>query len=191
MALLFGSKDSNSGDPYARPIGQLTQWEGNRPVFVGLSLVLIVIATFYMTGQWEQIQCGDEPLLIFQRQFIHVTLRHLLANLFVFFILSRVESKIGSFRFAFLLLQISVWCVVVEYAVSRLINVNCAIGFSGILFGLLVWEVMQVNEPLSATVVFTLLLIIILPSLSNPNASLMGHALGAASGALVALYYKQ
>lgn len=204
MSFLFGSKGeygkrSESGDPFVRPVGQLTQWEGdslqtlqNRPVYVVVSLGLIVIAALYMTGVWDaqNVPCGESPFLIYQRQFIHVTLKHLLANLLVFFILSRIESNIGSYRFAFLLLQISILCVVIEYGLSRFIDLNCAIGFSGVLFGLLVWELMQVNEPLSAPVVFTLLLIIILPSLSNPNASLMGHALGAATGAIVALYYK-
>lgn len=162
-----------------------------RPVFVSVSLMLIFIMVMYNYNIFTDVPCGDGVSKIVQRQFTHVSISHIMSNLFVFYLLSQMELKYGSQQFLLLLLQIVVICVGFEYLLQQITPVPCSIGFSGILFGLLAWELMQKNNH-KIDIMFIIILvgIIIAPSLTNPRASLLGHAMGAVSGLVVAQWYR-
>jgi len=110
-----------------------------------------------------------------------------MANLFAFYVLSRIEVKYGSIFFLSLIAQILVLTVLLEGLMRRFTKINCAVGWSGVLFGLAVWEIVhgkQVNNEL----LLAIIAMVVSPSLKNPQASLMGHALGAFAGFIIAQF---
>ena len=159
-----------------------------KPVFSFISVVLIIITLLYIFGYFKNVPCGSDPLKILRRQFIHSNYGHIVANLVVFYILSRIEIEFGSSVFFMIILQILVISTTLELIVHHMFNIPCSVGFSGVLFGMAVWEFMY-SRSMNYAVLLTILAIVIAPSVTNPRASLIGHSLGAFSGLLLSLYY--
>ena len=62
---------------------------------------------------------------------------------------------------------------------------RCSIGFSGVLFGLLAWEMFALQE-FEPYLFLVLLLMVVYPSIQSPQASLIGHGIGALVGVIAA-----
>jgi membrane associated rhomboid family serine protease len=118
---------------------------------------------------------------------MHMEWPHLLSNLFGLFVLSRVEKDVGSAWFLVLLATIAAVAVAIEKLVKSQtkIKVPCSIGFSGVLIGLAAWEGL-VRQKWETSALLATAGMVIGPSLSNPRASLTGHAFGAIAGIVVA-----
>lgn len=110
---------------------------------------------------------------------------------------SRLERRLGSRRFAVILLVFSIACSAIYLILAQLASEifddysyckQCAIGFSGVLFGLKV--VAQHLEGSSADRVFgvsgtwSVLLELVLIQMLAPRSSLLGHLAGVATGVL-------
>ena len=67
-------------------------------------------------------------------------------------------------------------------------RINCSVGWSGVLFGLAVWEIVKEKEKVDSSLIIAIGAMVVSPSLQNPQASLIGHALGALAGFIVAMY---
>lgn len=160
-----------------------------RPVFGTISTGLIVVMLLYAFGVLKMLPCGDGVLNSLNRTFVHADLKHILSNLFVFYILSRIEVTHGSIFFVLMLVQLMVITIVLEIIVKSIWNIPCSIGFSGILFGLAVWELIY-DRNVSLALLIGIGAMVIMPSLQNPKASLIGHSLGAFSGFILSLYFK-
>lgn len=161
----------------------------NRPVFALISSGLIFITILYVFGVLKELPCGEGPLNGLNRAFVHVDSAHIISNLFVFYILSRIEVTHGAGVFILLIVQITFIATVFELILKELIDIPCSIGFSGVLFGLAVWELLY-DKNIDLALLFGVAAMVITPSLHNPRASLIGHGLGAIAGLLVSLYYK-
>lgn len=125
-----------------------------------------------------------------KRNFYHVDSSHLYINLLTFKIMSRIETQIGSQQYLMLLLSILIISTILDYVVTLIFpKLKCSIGFSGILFGLLAWEMLTLNE--FSPYIFILLAInVISPTVRNPSASLLGHGIGAIAGIITATLHK-
>lgn len=151
----------------------------------------ILVLVFIRHGVLNhEFSCEHSMLNIAYRQFVHVELMHLLVNLYGLYALSRVENKIGLKNFLILVLSLLVVSTVLEFGASKFIDLNCSIGFSGILFGILAWELVT-GQSVDFSLIAVIIFMVIQPSMTNPKASLIGHAIGAVSGVIVGLVTKQ
>lgn len=160
-----------------------------RPVFTIIALIILAIFLFD-SRDFEKI-CGDQSLFNgFKRTFIHGNSQHIMSNLFAFYVLSRIEIQFGSAFFFGLILQILVLTVLFEAGLHYITkgNINCSVGWSGVLFGLAVWELVREKQAdgVDGALILAIVAMVVSPSLENPQASLLGHALGAFSGFIVA-----
>ena len=171
------------------PVSVGMQSAVGRPVFAFISTVLIVVAVLYGTGVLKSVPCGPGVLKGLNRTLIHANGAHIAANLFAFFVLSRIEAKYGSRFFAALLVQIAVAAAVIELTIHQFFHVPCAVGFSGILFGLTAWEMVN-SRDVNFTLLLSLAAMTVAPSLESSKVSLIGHSIGTVAGLAVALYYK-
>jgi membrane associated rhomboid family serine protease len=158
-----------------------------QPVFLIMSIILVAIFVAYRTGLFKTLPCGPGIVPAFERNFIHLDLSHLAANLGSFYVLSRIEAQNGSGNFAKTILTLLALSTAGEVIFKVGQGKNCAIGFSGILFGLIAWELINTSGRLNAQIIVSLLLAVLGTSLNNPKASLQGHALGAAAGVVAGI----
>jgi membrane associated rhomboid family serine protease len=120
---------------------------------------------------------------------VHGSSVHLLVNIFTFIQLYRLEQILGSrdyFILIMIILVLSSWLYWIMNKVLYGTYFQCSVGFSGVLFGLLVWSRMVVNGgsfDLREILLWSSLLII--PVLQNPRISLLGHLSGLLVGLLL------
>jgi len=160
-----------------------------RPVFGIITAGLITITVLYTFGFLKSLPCGEGVLKGLNRSFIHINAVHIISNLFVFYILSRIEVIHGSKVFISLIIQLSILTTFIELLLHYVVHVPCSIGFSGILFGLAVWELIY-DRSVNLALLLGISAMVVLPSLNNPKASLVGHGVGALSGLILASYYQ-
>ena len=159
------------------------------PVSILVGIILIVVFLLYNTNILTKLPCENTIPNIFAGTFTHVEMAHLLSNLFALYALSRVEEEMGSKSFRWLLIFLLVFNTLIEYVVRSIWDFKCSIGFSGILFGLITWEIVS-NKNISIEVILSIIVIVIGPSMQNKQLSLEGHAIGAVSGIVGALLWK-
>ena len=105
--------------------------------------------------------------------------------------LARVERDIGAKKFISLLLFLLVFNSIVEVAVYKIFpNIPCSIGFSGVLFGIMTWELVTTKE-LDFILLTSIVSMVAVPSIQNNNVSLIGHSIGAISGIIGGLIWKK
>jgi membrane associated rhomboid family serine protease len=159
------------------------------PMCTFISVTLVVVFLLYITTIVKTVPCGKDILSAFYSQFIHLDINHLGANLLALYSLSRVERKIGWSNFMPLLLFLMAINAVIEVGVHKIFpNVPCSIGFSGILFGILTWEMVS-SKKLDIIMFLSIVFMVIWPSMKSPKVSLSGHCIGAISGIIGGLVW--
>ncbi len=159
------------------------------PMCTFISVTLVVVFLLYITTIVKTVPCGKDILSAFYSQFVHLDINHLVANLLALYSLSRVERKIGWSNFMALLLFLMAINAVIEVGVHKIFpNVPCSIGFSGILFGILTWEMVS-SKKLDIIMFLSIVFMVIWPSMKSPKVSLSGHCVGAISGIIGGLVW--
>jgi len=162
----------------------------NFPVssFIGVSLIIVF---FLFNAQViTSIPCGKGIEDVFMSNFVHVDISHLLANLYALYALSRIEQEMGFQKFIMLLIYLLVFNTLAEFLARKIWkDMKCSIGFSGILFGMLTWELVA-KKKFDMQLMLAIVLMVVGPSLQNKRASLSGHVVGAVSGIIGALIWK-
>lgn len=161
-----------------------------RPVTAFVTTILIVVMLLYSIGLLKDLQCGKTVINGLNRSFIHADWQHIMGNLFAFFVMSRIEANHGSKFFAILIAQILALETIIELMARQFFDLNCSIGFSGVLFGLVAWELIN-DKDLDLALFLGLGAMVVAPSMENNRASLVGHFIGALSGVIVGMYYKK
>ena len=141
----------------------------------------IIIVCYYL---FSTIDCRKSlgPTLV--RTFQHAGPYHLIINLMALPQVAALEKDVGSCTLLILvsLLIIGTTSLEMMFPPSR-----CAVGLSGILFGILTWEAFRVRHVQDAAILVSVYL---LSSALLPNVSFWGHAQGVATGALVWFVFK-
>ena len=161
-----------------------------KPVSLIIAILLVII-NFGTQNNIANIAniCENNFLNSIFRNFYHVNTAHLIINLFSFYVLSEVEILIGSGQYIILLLTILLISSILDFIITLLFpNITCSIGFSGILFGLLAWEMMALHN-FNFFVLMLLIFNVITPTMINPRASLIGHSIGAFSGVIAFFFF--
>jgi len=160
------------------------------PVSLFLAVSIVVVFALYVTTSIKTIPCGKDILSSFYNNFVHIEPYHLMANLFALYALARVERDIGPKRFGFLIVFLLLFTSIAEVIGHKLFsNLPCSIGFSGILFGVMAWE-LTTKKDFDIFIVLSIVGIVVTPSMQDPKASLVGHAVGAIAGIIGGILWK-
>lgn len=163
----------------------------SRPVSLVVGLLLVLVWVFTLQGLNLDEICGKGFAKALARNFVHLNLFHLLVNLYALEALSRIELYLGSGSYLILLFIILLLASTMEFLLNETMpSLRCSIGFSGVLFGLLAWELMVMGQ-FQPYLFLVLLVMVVFPTLQNPQASLIGHGLGALAGVLTALVWRK
>jgi hypothetical protein len=160
------------------------------PVSLFLSVSIVLVFALYVTTVLKTIPCGRNILSSFCGNFVHIDLFHLAANLVTLYTLTRVERDIGAKRFSLLILFLLIFTSVMEVIAHKIFpDIACTIGFSGILFGIMAWE-LTTKRGLDLLVVISIVGVAVMPTIQNPKrASLLGHLVGVLSGIIGGLLW--
>ena len=153
------------------------------PVTLISGLIMGLITLMYTFGQLQSLPCDQDLGSAFLRNFIHVDWLHLILNMYTFYRLMPIELIFGSSFYLILLGFLILFQTIIEWIINLYFEINCSIGFSGILFGLFTWMILSLRgqdwKMLSA-----LILSIFASSARDPRLSLLGHLMGVVSGLL-------
>lgn len=160
------------------------------PVSVLLAVTMVVVFSLYVTNLLKTVPCGKKGLSILLGNFVHVDFYHLVANLFALYSLSRIEVRLGWKKFIGLVVFLLAFNTVAEVAVHMAYpDIPCSIGFSGVLFGMMTWELVSTKQ-LDIMLLLSIFTTVVYPSLTSTKASLSGHLVGAVSGIIGGLLWK-
>ena len=161
------------------------------PVSVLIAVSIIVIFSLYATTALKEIPCGKDVMSIFYGNFVHIDIYHLISNIFALYALSRVEVSVGGKQFVALIVFLLMFNTIAEVLMYRIFKgLQCSIGFSGVLFGVATWE-MVTNQDFDWVLITSLITMVAGPTIQNPKASLMGHAVGAVAGVIGGLLWSR
>jgi membrane associated rhomboid family serine protease len=161
----------------------------NNPITSFLSVSIVIIFSLYFTNTIKSVPCETDLGSIFISNFIHTDFLHICSNLYGLYSLSRVEQRIGSKKFFILIIYLLIINTVFETILHKLIKTPCSIGFSGVLYGVLTFELFSNLKSIDITLVSAVVLNIIISKISSKNSSLSGHLIGALTGVIGGLLY--
>lgn len=161
------------------------------PVTVFLAVSIVIVFSLYVTTWIKIVPCGKDIMSIFTSNFVHLDPYHLMSNLFALYALSRVEQQIGAKKFIGLIIFLLIFTTFVEVLVHKIYTqIPCSIGFSGVLFGIMAWELVT-NRELDLILVLAIIIMVAVPSIQSEKVSLLGHAVGAIGGAVGGLIWNR
>jgi membrane associated rhomboid family serine protease len=160
------------------------------PVCTSISICMLIIFLLFNYKVISSIPCGKNVYEITMSNFVHTDTAHLLSNLYALYAISRLEKEMGFIPFMWLLIFLISSNTIMELFVRSVCkNINCSIGFSGILFGLFTWELVS-NNKLDIELLLAIVIMVVGPSLKSSNISLSGHILGAVTGIIGGVMWK-
>ena len=172
------------------------------PVTNGVIIICTIIYLLFAsdTLKMDRTYCyrsGEKDLNYYLKRFattfIHLGVQHLLVNMIAMQNMREYESKMGSGKYAFLILVFAIVSTLISETVYTIIGVKerCAIGFSGVLFALMAYDYQYGNRASfmgkDMDYLATVALNIILIQVSVPNISFVGHVSGFITGVLALL----
>lgn len=160
------------------------------PISSFIATSLVVIYLLFNMNILSEIPCGKNIGNVFFSNFTHIEYSHLISNIYSLYAISRIERQLGMKKFICLLIFLLMFNTIVTWLARLYIkNWNCSIGFSGILFGLLSWEIFS-NKSVDINIIISIVILVITPSINGKNISFIGHLLGAISGIIGGLLWK-
>ena len=127
----------------------------DKKVSLYIALINIIVYFLYKIELFKEIPCQDDLISNIQRDFIHIKFTHLLLNLTGLYVLSNIEKIIGTDKFLKLLVFIIIITSLIE---TQFYNSYCSIGFSGILYALLAYQ-MLILKKIGVDVIIVLILL--------------------------------
>jgi len=161
-----------------------------RPVSAFILTILIIIFLLSITTILKINICNKDFISNLYSNFIHVEILHLLSNIYGLYVLSRIEEKIGYKKFIFLILMLIILNTLFETLLHKIIDINCSVGFSAILFGMLSWEICSGCKNFNYEIIVAIVLNIISSKYINLNTSIISHLMGLISGFIIGQFYR-
>ena len=161
---------------------------------LSVSLIIIIIYSLYKTTIFKNIPCNNDIVSILSSTFIHTDGAHLIANLYGMYAVSNIETDIGTENFVWLFVFILSFSTIFEYIIRETFDTKCSIGISGILMGLLTWNIIISNKVNGKHNIESIIAIVILvgyPSIKCKNTSFVGHLVGSLAGFVATIFYKR
>jgi membrane associated rhomboid family serine protease len=153
-------------------------------------IVAFTLIAFHFFGGQSYLNCNDTSA---GRQVIHSMLHgnlfHLFVNILTFIQLYRLEQMLGARNYFVLIIIILILSSLLYWVLNKFLygsEVVCSVGFSGVLFGLLVWSRMMLGGGSFDLKELALwFAVLVIPVLQNPQISLLGHLSGLIVGVLL------
>lgn len=160
-------------------------------VSVFIAVFMIIIFSLYTTKAIVSLPCDKNMTDIFLNSFIHIDSFHLFINLYTLYTFSRIEILLGTKKFFMLITFLLFMNTIFKNIMHKITNkIPCSIGFSGVLFGIMSWEIVT-NKGFDINTASSIMLLVILPSLQLKNISFTGHFIGAISGIISGLLFNK
>ena len=144
-----------------------------------VSLLIVVVYLLQIVAD-----CGEGIFNSFIRTLVHGDSAHLIFNLLSF---SNVSQMLNSvvMRSHYILVLMLIWMldVIVDAILTHYKLKWCAVGFSGVIFGLITY--LYLYAKIDPVEMFKSIALLLLPGLIYPNISNVGHIVGIFNGALV------
>lgn len=160
------------------------------PICSFISVLIIIIFSLYASNAIKTVPCEKDMTSIFISQFIHTDFFHLASNLYGIYSLSRVEYKYGGKKFFSLIFFLLLVNTIAESILHRIIKTPCSIGFSGILYGVLTFEIVCDGMNFDYLLFGSIITNIFVNKVFKSNISLQGHLIGAIAGVISGLLFK-
>ena len=154
----------------------------NKNISFFLSIILTVVYLSYSANILNSLYCKDTIPAKIVSNYIHINLVHLLSNLVGLYFLSEIEEKIGSHKFLILILFLTLSLSACEYIFFKS---KCSIGISGILYGLVAYEMFKFKD-IDYNVIGALVTLFLFGG--NSKISHSGHLLGFIVGVISTLF---
>lgn len=152
--------------------------------------IIIIIFLLYFINIFKSYPCGRDMVSNILSNFIHADFFHLISNLYGLYVLTRVEEKIGTTKFFYVIFFILVMNSIFETILYRISNISCSIGFSGIIYGIFSWEMMsglkEFDWYILSAIVFDIFSILKL----KRKIALINHFIGIISGIILGSFLK-
>ena len=159
------------------------------PICTFIAVVSLVVFGLYVSKIIKAVPCGKTIISVFNSTFVHLDIYHLFANLLALYSLSRVEESMGMSNFGFLLMFLFAFNCITEVLLYKMFpNLPCSVGLSGILFGIMTWEMVS-KQKLDITMFLSIIFMVVWPSLQNSKVSFRSHVSGAVSGIIGGLLW--
>ena len=152
----------------------------DKKVSLYISLVNLIVFLLYKIEFFNEIPCHGGLISNIKGDFVHKQFTHLLLNLIGLYILSDIEKHIGSQKFLKLVVFIIGTTSIIE---TQFYSNYCSIGFSGILYGLLAYQ-MLISNKIEIDIIIVLILLYFTEKDVSSNSF---HLIGFLSG--VSAYY--
>ena len=152
----------------------------NKTISIFISISITLIYFLYNSNILTTIPCDQDFSSKLLSNFIHTNSVHLISNLMGLYLISELENRIGSSNFSILVILITIILSLFEYTVKS----GCSIGISGVLYGLVAYEMFKFKN-IDYNIVLTLILLFLFSG--NSKISHTGHLLGFIAG-LTATY---
>jgi membrane associated rhomboid family serine protease len=155
------------------------------------SILIIIVLVFIQFSGFVGPNCIDKSFgQYLTRSFLHQDLNHLSTNIFSLWNLLELEKEFKTSKFIMIVLFLLFASAGIHFIMDKVTgNKNCAIGFSGVLYGMIVFQIML--NGLDIYRAGELLLLILLPSLTRSNISVSGHLSGAIAGLLAGILFNK
>jgi membrane associated rhomboid family serine protease len=161
---------------------------------LSVSLIIIIIYALYKTTIFKNVPCNNDIVSILSSNFIHTDGAHLIANLYGMYAVSNIETSIGTENFVWLFVFILAFSTLFEYIIRQTFDTKCSIGISGILMGLLTWNIIisnKVNGKHNLESIIAIVVLVGYPSIKCKNTSFVGHLVGSLAGFVATIFYKR
>jgi membrane associated rhomboid family serine protease len=153
------------------------------PICSFITVSLVIIFSLYFTNVFKSIPCEKNMTNTFISNFIHVDFIHLCSNIFSLYSLSVIEERLGSKQFFILLLFFLMMNTILESILHKIMNLQCSIGFSGVLFSIVTYELLS-NKVLDINILISIVANLFTLPLKDKKISFYGHVIGVISGIL-------
>jgi len=155
-----------------------------RIISIIVGIIILITFFFPQLGIIGTVDCYERSVKQYMtNSFYHANLMHLAFNMFALYQLSILEEHYGSFKFGIILVSLLILSNFIHYLIP---DQNCTVGFSGVLIGLIVFDkFFNSNWILDITMIELVVLLVILPYLSNRRVSFFGHLSGIIAGIML------
>lgn len=160
----------------------------NKPVSYTLICVLLIIYILYVIKYIKKIQCNN-ILSVLGTNFVHTNIYHILINLFALYIFSDIEQQLGSFNFLYLICFILIFNTLVQYYFKKSCNISCINGFSGVLYGFVIYYFI-VFKKLNIEMIIIILGMLIIPIYNKSPSIITSYIINIISGLISGFLWK-
>lgn len=155
--------------------------------------ILATLAAFMIILYFGHVPLPDTHVAAIDyilRTFYHADLIHLVSNMLVLSRMTVLGELLSTAKLIQMLLFLTITSSILLFGVNALLpgEDRITIGFSGVLFGMIVVKNMLLGFPVES--VLTDIGLLILPGLVQPNISFLGHLSGVIAGFLYVFLFE-